>query len=348
MEGIPSAEKLTKAEIMEILECEEYGRIPPPPISVRGEVIKRESFCAGKAWLETVTITCETENGPFSFPVLLTVPSAEGKHACFIHIAFRDNIPDRYMPSEELIDNGFAAFTMCYKDITNDTPDFSDGLAEVIFPSGRTSAEDCGKIMLWAWAAMRVMDYAETRADIDYGYISVCGHSRLGKTALLAGALDERFFCAFSNNSGTCGAALSRSKSPDSEHISDIVRSFSYWFCDNFKKYADNEEIMPFDQHFLLAANFPHRVYAASAAGDFWADPQNEFRACLAADKYFRFHGIEGITADKTEANPGDNFDGGYIGYHMRNGTHYFSREDWQKFMKYVCRHRNGEWRERK
>ena len=338
--NLPDVCKYTKPELLRLLEREEYGIMPPKALAVRGERVKSESFCAGKAKLDKIILTCETENGSFSFPVYFTCPTTEGRHPCFVHIAFRDSVPDRYMPSEELVDGGFAVLSFCYKDVTDDSADFSDGLAGVIFPEGRKNPDDCGQLALWAWAAMRVMDYAVTLPELDKDCISVCGHSRLGKTALLAGAEDERFFCAFSNDSGSSGASLARDKTADSEHISDIVRSFSYWFCDNYKKYADNEDEMPFDQHFLLAANWPHSVYVAGAEGDLWADPQNEYRACTAADSFYRRMGAEGFVSSKARAEACDSFGEGFIGYHMRRGTHYFSREDWQRYMDYVRRHR--------
>ena len=86
----------------------------------------------------------------------------------------------------------------CYQDVTSDDGDFTNGLAGMIYPDEKRGKTQCGKIGLWAWAAGRVMDYACTVPEIDHDRIGVVGHSRLGKTALLAGALDERFFlCIF-------------------------------------------------------------------------------------------------------------------------------------------------------
>ena len=88
-------------------------------------------------------------------------------------------------------------------------------------------------------ALRRVLDYVLSLESTDSKNVAMLGHSRLGKTALLAGALDERFFCAFSNDSGCSGAALARENT--GETIEKINKNFPYWFCENYKKYIDNE-----------------------------------------------------------------------------------------------------------
>ena len=93
---------------------------------------------------------------------------------------------------------------------------------------------------------------------------------------------------------------------------------------------------MPFDQHFLLAANAGHKVYVASAFGDRWACPENEYLSCVAASAYFERNGQKGCIDLNRLPDPGDILHEGDIGYHMRDGSHYMSREDWNLFIRFV------------
>ncbi|MDY3928403.1 MAG: acetylxylan esterase [Clostridia bacterium] len=339
IKNLPMPNGMNKNEIINILLKEEYGFLPSAPQSITAELESTDTgFCAGKADLKTLRLNCCAEWGNFSFPVYYVCPNnIDNPVPCFIHINFRDLIPDRYQPTEELVDAGYATLTFCYSDITSDNDDFTNGLAGVVYNNGQRKKDQCGKIGLWAWAAMRVMDYAITLPELDSTKISVAGHSRLGKTALLAGALDERFFCAFSNNSGCSGAALSRNKM--GETIQKIYNRFPYWFCENYEKYADNEDKMPFDQHYLIAANVPHMVYVASAIEDLWAYPENEYLSCVAASSYYEEHGLTGFVHTDKFPSAGELFHDGNIGYHLRNGNHYFSREDWNYYIKFLNKH---------
>lgn len=325
----------SREEMLDILFREEYGYLPQKPskisYSVHENVINH--FCAGKAIANKVDITVSLENGDFTFPIYTAIPQNGGKHPFCVMINFRDNVPDLYMPTEELIDNGFAVISFCYKDVTDDNDDFSDGLAGVIYGGRKRNPSDCGKIAMWAWAAQRAMDYAETLGCLDFENSVVCGHSRLGKTAMLCGATDERFKYVFSNDSGCGGAAITRNKG--GETVGDITRSFSYWFCENYKKYANNEASMPFDQHFLTALTVPRRLFISSASEDLWADPKSEFLNCIAAGKAYEAAGMTGFKHSDRFLNPGEYIFTENIGYSLRPGMHYFSRADWNRFIEF-------------
>lgn len=335
--GPPSWEE-RRQEIKMLLQENVYGFLPGEPDMIR----YREStplptdnnFCAGKAWIKRIEITVTLQEKEFTFPMCAVIPKIQKRVPFFVHINFRNSVPDKYMPTEEIVDNGFAIFSFCYKDVTSDDDDFTNGLAGIVFGGKERGMEDCGKIGLWSWAASRVMDYCQSLDCLDFQKAAVVGHSRLGKTALVTGMMDERYKFVISNDSGCAGAAISRGKMGESvKKINDV---FPFWFARNYRKFGETEDQMPFDQHFLLAASAPRYVYVASAEEDLWADPISEYLSCCAASLVYERLGEKGFIHTAQIPAAGSVYQQGNIGYHIRKGCHYLSREDWNYFMQFM------------
>lgn len=269
-----------------------------------------------------------------SFQYQLAIPKHTDKPPVFLNFSFTPQIADGL--GEEITDSGYAIANIYYEDITADKND--NHMTGASRFCRRNPYNSWGKIAVWAWGGSRVMDCLVKRDDIDTGRIAIAGHSRLGKTALWCGALDERFSLVIANNSGGGGAAIFRGKT--GERIKDMANPASrLWFCGNFYQYAEKEQEMPFDQHFVLALVAPRNLYVSSASLDDWADPKSEFLACVAASPVYKLLGYQGLSCP--DKYPGENqfFHDGNIGYHMRQGTHYMGRYDWQKIMEYRKKH---------
>lgn len=327
--------ELRRKEIKALLEEHEYGCIPEKPNHMEVDEIDFDKrFCAGKAPLRKLKFTVTFEDNRFSFPVMTVIPDKEGKLPAFVHINLRPDVPDKHMPSEEIADRGYAVFSFCYNDVTKDNKNFKSGVAKYLVPS-RKKQNAPGKIAIWAWAAMRVVDYIQTLDTIDKDNIAVIGHSRLGIAALLAGAFDDRFKYVISNNSGCSGAAVLRGKT--GENLSVLVGVRPYWFCPRYADYTVFENNLPLDQHFLLAASAPRHLLIGSAHEDTWADPESEFiSSYLAGEVYEKIYGIPGLIHENKIPEPKTVLDKGNICYHIRKGFHYLSREDWNVYMDYI------------
>lgn len=361
-----------RAELMELFETHVYGKtVLGRPEEMRFETTKEPvPFLDGKATLSEIRIHFTAGDGPF-LDLLLIKPKEipEGGVPTFVALNFRGNhsihpsteislskswvtesSKDRKLgvvlenratekargfrgsrwPVEKIIDGGAALATFYYGDIDPDFHDeFQNGIHQV---TGVPAADEWGSIGTWAWAASRVRDFLEEDADIDQKRVAVFGHSRLGKTALWAGAQDERFSLVISNNSGCGGAALSRRRI--GERVSRINTSFPHWFCRNFREYNEKEAELPVDQHMLITLIAPRMVYVASAVGDTWADPNGEFLSAKHAGPVYELLGKSGVGV---EAQPDVHEPvGGTVRYHVRAGEHDVTDYDWEQYLKAI------------
>ena len=291
-----------RPEILELFEKYVYGRIPDKQIDITFVTISVENHALeGKATRKEVSAIVKCPNGEITINILIYLPNNQEKPvATFLGMNFYGNhtilsdfeitMSKQWIPLrsgfslkrraieksrgrasdrwnvERIIERGYAIATIYCGDIDPDFDDnFKNGVHPLFYKQGqeKPEADEWGSISAWAWGLSRVMDYFETDDDIDHKRVAVFGHSRLGKTAMWAGARDQRFSIIISNNSGCGGAALSRRRS--GEMVKNINEFFPHWFCTNFKEFNDKEDELPVDQHMLVTLMSPRPVYIASA-----------------------------------------------------------------------------------
>jgi hypothetical protein len=351
-----------------------YGAAPPAPEKVEGKVERedRQAF-GGKATLKEVTVTFGPPDVP-KIHLLLVVPNARKKPApVFVGMNFTGNhtlvtdpavrLPTVWMyPNhpgveknrateagrgtqvdvwalEQSVDRGYAVATFYSGDIDPDRADVREGVQPHYLKPGQTQPgpHDWGTIAAWAWGISRAVDYLVTDKDLDRERIAAVGHSRLGKTALLAAALDERIALAVPLQAGCGGTAPSRTDNPKAESVKQINTTFPHWFDATFKEFNDQTDRLPFDQNGLVALCAPRPVLFANTTEDAWANPPGQFAVLKAADPVYRFLGVEGLAA-KELPEVGKLVDS-RLGYYIRPGKHSMTKDDWKVFLDYADKH---------
>ena len=361
-----------------------YGEIPPKPSRRNFDThIVDKKFLNGAATLKLVTISIPGHDTP-KIDLLVVTPNAATKPApAFLALNFCGNhavhsdpripLAKSYFgngckgcedgratdaargtqatnwPLEQIIARGYAFATFANADVDSDRAGVSDGVyawlaKEQTGSAANSATANRGCIAGWAWGFQRCVDYLVTDLAIDPARIAAVGHSRNGKTALLAAAFDERIALAIPHQAGCGGTAPNRvapalaapqaNGRPTAETMAVINKSFPHWFNAEFKKFNATPEKLPIDQHELVALMAPRPVLLSNATEDKWANPAQQFEVLKAAEPVYRLLGVGGC--DASEMPPEGRLVNSKLGYYIRPGAHSMTSGDWMVFLNFA------------
>ena len=343
-------EKVRRPELLDVFLENEYGRRPVErPDTLAFETAEPDKpMMDGKAIRKRVRASWKGPYGSqsFVFTAFIPVSAKERPAPGFILICNRPaaaNIdPERvkrseFWPAEEIVARGYAALAFWNGDVALDNAKSNCTQGVHACWAKERTANSWGALSAWAWGASRVLDWVETEPLLDAKHFGVVGHSRGGKTALLAGVTDTRFAMACVNDSGCSGAKLNHIDLPKSESIARITKVFPHWFCLNYRKFAGKEFEMDFDQHMMVALMAPRAVAIASASKDHWAGQRGEYASALLASPAWELYGKRGLVSDGFP-NPNEARQDGTVSYHLREGVHNLTLHDWNRYMDFADR----------
>jgi len=356
-----------REEILELFRSEVYGRSAPRQPGQHYKVVLRDSIAiGGLATREEVLIYFDSSEEKYIRLLAYYPNRVEGPVPAFVFLNTSGNAsvnedktisyPDaqqlknyeihgypphgmyrHFYPIEMILDRGYAFLTFFKSDVDPDFDDgFQNGVHPYIYKEGQTFPEpdQWAGISAYAWGMSRVMDWVEeAQTRVDSKKVITIGHSRGGKTALWAAAQDQRFAMAIDNDGGCGAAAIYRRKY--GQTVRQITISFPQWFCANHLKYIDHEELLPVDQHELVALIAPRPVYVGTASGDRWADPKGEFLGLAGAQPVYALYGYKGLPEQEWPKSYHRLF-GDRMGYHMRDGKHCIYGYDWQQYLDFA------------
>jgi hypothetical protein len=361
-----------RPEIVDLLERTLFGRIPEGDVRARVVERSRDSAAlGGRALRREIRVHLATDADSLKIDVLVYTPAGTVERVpTFLALNFFGNhtvtmdpgvqVGDGWVtnyaalgitanrsnerargsmayrwPIEEILARGYGLATAHYGEID---PDFDDGFrngAHALFsePSGVRAPDAWGSIAAWAWGLSRILDALESDAHVDYARVALIGHSRLGRTAVWAGARDPRFAMVISN--GGLGGLFKRKFG---ETLWQVTTRFPHWFAKAVMPFADSTEKLPVDNHLTLALIAPRPLYLATASEDVYAVPAAEFMAAKAAEPVWQVLGRSGLALSQLPPAGQASIEG-TIGFHVREGRHDLTIWDWRHFLDFADRH---------
>ncbi len=308
-----------------------YGEIPPRPIHLSCDTKYADGgFAAGKATISRHNLILDLGEKEITLPFVSVIPKTENPCPVIAFFGQERGIPNKYLPAEEIIDRGYAIFSLCLDEVSENDGNFK-GISSHIARSRRRKSSS-GKLAVWAYAIMRVVDYACDLEFTDKEKIIVAGHGLCARAVMLAGGLDERISYIIAN--GVKARPLPFAESRSESYLS--VYENPHLYCPSFVKEPFGDEY-----YTLLSACSTRRILVGVAEDGEYFDPEEEYNTLVSvSEEYYLPKGMTGLSRQNKIPTSRMLIQDGDISYHIRPGTDYFSREDWNIYLDFIDKNR--------
>jgi len=314
-----------RGEIRDMIVDIEYGGMPPRPEYVEFERINKGTPTQTTTWYR-VKAGKSKDNYLYFYLEIMRNKTDDVKHpvlltgdACYNNLE-KDTI-------DEAIKRGYVVAKFNRLELADDTNERKGPLFDLYSEQTEFTA-----ISAWAWGYIVCMDVFEKLEYVDETEVGITGHSRGGKTVMLAATVDERIKYVCPNNSGCHGAVSHRCYVTEqgdikrrSERISDMIKNLPTWMGPKLWDYADNEDKLPYDMHYFGALIAPRYYLQCEGMQDYWINPIGAWQNFSAVKECYKYLGCEDNAAAW-----------------FRPGQHRHKLPDFTEFMEFMDRARAG------
>ncbi len=350
------------------LEAELYGPWPAGlPISASEPRMIDDNYLGGRGTLEEITLTVGDGDGARNFPVVIAIPNQAREHPVPLIVSqtFADNcsvFPNdpvtefggevcdgtnmtgvygfigtnifgtyiAYAPIDRYFDAGLAYASFPGWSFVPD----SDPAAQSVMAGLAPGPQPTSALMAWGFGYHAAASVFGEDPRIREDAIAALGHSRYGKSALIASGWSDRIAAAIAHQSGFGGGSSSRSKT--GETLARMAREYPHWLRPGLADDLANGTDLTLDQHFLLALSAPKPIFLGNGRRDVWSDPNSSFVLAQAADQVYEALGSDGLP---TAARMRDFDPSADISYWLRVGGHSVVSEDIDAFTAFMRAH---------
>ena len=297
---VRTAEEWTQRrdEVLDVLRHYQLGNWPPPPVKMAVEELGEREDASLKGTFKSLRLVFAPTK-----KAVLTDTRSLGKDASrFLtaQLGVKVFVPDGCGPFPALVEPGDGRWLegvgyLSRRALGRGYVLCSFDPADAFATKDVYTAYDCNQLVWWAYAASRCIDYLSSLDLVDRNRIGVVGHSRGGKMAVIAAALDERISATIASHTGSGAGTVPpwryMGEKYGGETLESSTRSYPYWNHPRMRFFIGRENKLPFDSHFLLALAAPRALLVTEGDADQVGETWGAQQAYLAAKEVYQLLG---------------------------------------------------------